>query len=287
MRLPVREYCFACEQTDKSTIWSSDTLDLIACGKCRSEWLEGYYPGGEAYCYADYAINSLMQRYHIARAFRFRDYLQQFPIGRDLLDIGCGTGEFCCEASKLGWNPIGIELTEDAAALARARTGLPILSGNLTNEVLFPPASFDMITLWGVLEHVSDPEALLRACIRLLRPNGLILLETPNVLGLFRFVAQLLLKLTLGHFEKPFIETLGAGHISWYSPLGLQTTCQRLGLRVMDMRASRNYTGILLDRFSHLFFPVRVLFQTATALLNYLAIPVGRPNQIIVALSRT
>jgi 2-polyprenyl-3-methyl-5-hydroxy-6-metoxy-1,4-benzoquinol methylase len=131
MRLPVREHCFACVQRGYSTIWFSDTMVLKACGKCRSEWLEGYYPGEEGYCYADYETNSLEQKYHKARALRFRDYLQQFSAGHDLLGIGCGTGEFCREASKLGWNAVGIELTEDAAALAHARTGLPNISGDI------------------------------------------------------------------------------------------------------------------------------------------------------------
>jgi 2-polyprenyl-3-methyl-5-hydroxy-6-metoxy-1,4-benzoquinol methylase len=210
-----------------------------------------------------------------------------FSVRHDLLDVGCGTGEFCQEASKLGWNAVGIELTDDAATVARIRTGLPIISGDITKEALFPSASFDLITLWGVLEHVSDPETLLWASKRLLRRGGLILLETPNVLGLFRLAGQILLKLTFGHFDKPFKETLGAGHVLWYSPLGLQTTCQRLGLKVIDMRGSRNYTGILLDRFKHLSFPNKYLFKTGTVFLNHLAIPIGVPNQIIAAISGT
>ena len=284
MQLPTRLQCFACRQTARSTVWSSAAINLIACANCGSEWLEGHYPGEAAYSYADYETDPLMERYHIARARRFANYFREFAEGRDLLDVGCGTGEFCLEANKLGWNAVGTELTEETAAIARAKTGLPIISGNIGNTGLFKPSSFDVITLWGVLEHVADTDALLRACLPLVRPNGLILLETPNVKGLFRFVAQKLLKMTLGHFEKPFLETLGAGHIAWYSSRGLQEHCRSLDLQILDLRPSRNYTRILLDRFKHLPLPSRWFFQAATAILNYSAAPLGRPNQIMAAL---
>jgi SAM-dependent methyltransferase len=153
-------------------------------------------------------------------------------------------------------------------------------------EEMFRPASFDVITLWGVLEHVPDPEGLLKQCVHLLRPKGLILLETPNALALFRLVGQLLLKITLGYFDKALLETLGAGHVVWYSASGLRKAAGWLGLEVLDLRPSRNYTRILLARFNHLSWPARLLFQTATAVLNYSASPVGRPNQILAALAR-
>lgn len=287
MWLPTRASCFACRHTARSIIWYSATMNLVACNQCKSEWLEGHYAGDQAYSYADYDTNPGLRGYCVDRAQRFVAYLRRFSVGHDLLDIGCGTGEFCHEAGKLGWKTVGVELTEEAALVARTRSGLTVMSGDIMRGEMFQPSSFDVVTLWGVLEHVPDPDGLLKACRGLLRPNGLILLETPNALALFRFVGRLLLKASLGHFDKAFLETLGAGHISWYSSLGLQKACQRLGLKVMDMGPSCNSTRILLDRFNHLSFLSRYVFQTATALLNYLAIPVGRPNQIIAALGRT
>jgi 2-polyprenyl-3-methyl-5-hydroxy-6-metoxy-1,4-benzoquinol methylase len=248
MLLPIREYCFTCLNTDRSIIWYSATMNLVVCNGCKSEWLEGHYPGDQAYSYADYDTNPTLREYSIGRAHRFVAYLQRFAAGPDLLDIGCGTGEFCHEAGKLGWKTVGVELTEDAAMVARTKSGLTVLAGDIMQEEMLPPASFDVVTLWGVLEHVPDPDGLLKACIRLLRPNGLILLETPNALALFRLVGRLLLKASLGHFDKAFLETLGGGHVVWYSPLGLRQAARRLGLEVMDLRSSRNSTRILLER---------------------------------------
>lgn len=286
MWLQTREYCFACRHIARSIIWYSATMKLVACKGCKSEWLEGRYPGEQAYSYADYDTNPILREYSIDRANRFVAYLRRFSVGQDLLDIGCGTGEFCYEAGKLGWKTVGVELTEDAAMVAHTKSGLTVLAGDIMHEEMLQPSSFDVVTLWGVLEHVPDPDGLLKACVRLLRPNGLILLETPNALALFRFVGRLLLKASLGHFDKAFLETLGGGHVVWYSSLGLRKAAQRLGLEVMDIRSSRNSTRILLERFNHLSLPVRLVFQTATAVLNYLGAPLGRPNQILAALRR-
>lgn len=286
MHLPNRSECFACGKIEKMIIWTHKEFNVVSCSYCNSEWIEGFSLEHQGYSYSNYYDNQLAQNCDVSRTLRFIEYLSKFSVNKypKLLDVGCGSGDFIGTANKLGWDSIGVELNKDAAALARKRTGLPIFSGDLIKDNLFPPLSFDLITLWGIIEHVPDPDTLLGACINLLRPEGLILMETPNVLGLFRFVAKKINKITFGHVDRPFLETLGSGHIVWYSPLGLREACRRLGLQVIDIKFSRNYTNIYSERFKHLDFPKRQLFQTGTALLNYLAAPLGRPNQIIAAL---
>lgn len=293
MHLPNRSECFACGKIERMTMWTHKGFNVVSCSYCNSEWIEGFSLGNEDYSFGnkDYSYSSysdiqLEKNYDASRTVRFIEYLRKFSVNKypKLLDVGCGTGHFCGTAKKLGWDSIGVELSKEAAALARKRTGLPIFYGDLIKDNLFPPLSFDLITLWGVIEHAPDPDALLDTCINLLRPGGLILMETPNVLGLFRFVAQKINKITLGHVDRPFLETLGSGHIVWYSPLGLREACRRLGLQVIEITSSRNYTNILFIRFKHLAFPKRQLFHAGTALLNYLAAPLGRPNQILAAL---
>jgi SAM-dependent methyltransferase len=96
-----------------------------------------------------------------------------------LLDVGCGSGSFLQIAQSCGWTVMGVEPDPKAVAYGREQ-GLNIVQGSIE---LFEgqESMFDVITLSHVIEHVHDPVALLRSCHRLLKPNGQIWLETPNI----------------------------------------------------------------------------------------------------------
>jgi SAM-dependent methyltransferase len=102
------------------------------------------------------------------------------PPGRPrLLDVGFGDASFLRFMQAAGWDAIGLEV--DAAAVAAARSsGLDVALGTV-EDAPFAAGSFDAITLSHVLEHLHDPIASLRACLRLLRPNGVLWLATPNL----------------------------------------------------------------------------------------------------------
>jgi SAM-dependent methyltransferase len=256
----------------------------MACANCGAQWLEGLVRGEPAYRYSH--VGELSERYLQGRAIRFAATLKGISdrAGR-LLDVGCGTGAFMAAAAANGWEPVGVELSEDAVNLAHRKTGLRVLCGDLCVDDLVEPESFDAVTLWGVLEHVPNAEMLLSACSRLLRPNGYLLLETPNPQGLFRLIAGQLMKFRPS-FESPFREMLGAGHVVWYSGRAIEAAARRLQLCVIDIWGSRNSTEILVARWARLPAVQRVLFQASTAVLNQAAAPLGRPNQLTAVLKR-
>ena len=105
-----------------------------------------------------------------------REHQLQAP---SLLDIGCGTGLFLHLAREAGLQVRGIELSESAVAYARMNYGLDVHHGTLENTDL-PDQSFDIVTMWHVLEHLPDPVAALRRVARALKPDGLLLLGVPN-----------------------------------------------------------------------------------------------------------
>lgn len=101
------------------------------------------------------------------------------PDANALLDVGCGNGGYLALARQCGWETVGIEPDPAAARLA-ARQGLSILEGGL--ELLDDRREcFDAITLSHVIEHVHAPLSLLQQCHRLLKPGGMLWIETPNV----------------------------------------------------------------------------------------------------------
>lgn len=98
---------------------------------------------------------------------------------RRLLDVGAYIGVFVEVAREAGWNACGVEPSAWAVREAKKRN-LPIVEG--TQETLrAADGSFDVITMWDVIEHVADPAAELARSYRLLRPGGVIAVHTMDV----------------------------------------------------------------------------------------------------------
>lgn len=95
-----------------------------------------------------------------------------------LLDAGCATGLFLGVAQDAGWDVEGMDISPFALSKARER-GFRVRQGTLP-EPSMPSESFDVITLWDVIEHVPDPAAVVRECRRLLRPGGVLAMSTPD-----------------------------------------------------------------------------------------------------------
>lgn len=95
-----------------------------------------------------------------------------------LLDVGCGQGIFLARMARCGWTVLGIDFDPDAVTAARARLGLDIRLGGVDSIAGGP--RFDVITASHVIEHVPDPTEFLLQCRRLLKPEGKLILRTPN-----------------------------------------------------------------------------------------------------------
>ena len=96
-----------------------------------------------------------------------------------LLDVGCATGNYLVEAQKAGWNVKGVEIQADAASYARQRFNLDVFTGDLLDNP-FPSNTFDVITMWDVLEHTHNPLAILQEAHQLLTQNGVVIFSIPD-----------------------------------------------------------------------------------------------------------
>lgn len=99
--------------------------------------------------------------------------------GARVLDIGTAGGAFLLAAKQFGYDAQGIEPCTYLASQARAR-GLKVRRGTLDSNP-FPRASFDLITLWDVIEHAPDPRGVLSRVAKLLRPGGTVLINYPDI----------------------------------------------------------------------------------------------------------
>ena len=96
----------------------------------------------------------------------------------DLLDVGSGTGAFLHEMNKHGWGTTGLEPDADAKKMAKQLYDLEL--GQVTDLYQLPGNSFDVITLWHVLEHVHDLGGYIQQLKKVLKENGRLFIAVPN-----------------------------------------------------------------------------------------------------------
>lgn len=130
----------------------------------------------------DFSLDVALHRYDL-----FFEILKKSALpGRRVLDVGAGAGFFVKAARHLGWDAEGIEFSETAAAYGRNILHAPLRTGKFgALEIL--PASFDAVVMLDTLEHLRDPLGDLRKAREILKPDGLLVLHTPDLRSLSRF----------------------------------------------------------------------------------------------------
>jgi 2-polyprenyl-3-methyl-5-hydroxy-6-metoxy-1,4-benzoquinol methylase len=100
--------------------------------------------------------------------------------GLELLDVGCGSGTLLSLLKRRGFRVRGVDFSSEAAAIAKSENDVEVAVGSL-EEVQFPDRSFDVVTLFHVMEHVTNPRLVLNEVSRILRPKGAVILQVPNI----------------------------------------------------------------------------------------------------------
>lgn len=96
-----------------------------------------------------------------------------------VLEIGCGHGGFVAMLRQAGYDATGLELSPSIVQFATESFGVPVLTGPIEDQSI-PPASLDAIVMMDVMEHLPDPVATLSRCVGLLKPDGVMLVQTPG-----------------------------------------------------------------------------------------------------------
>lgn len=165
--------------------------DLYKCTNCglifiwpQPDWneLSLHYPKEyHGYITSKSRLLNIFRKYGLAKRTKS---IQNFKSSNGiLLDIGCASGDFLEEfRNKTGWEVIGIEIIEDAVKVAQEKK-ITIIKNDLISANL-KENTYDVITLWDVLEHLPDPSAVLIECNRILKDDGLLVIKTPDPSGI-------------------------------------------------------------------------------------------------------
>ena len=140
-----------------------------------------------------------------------------------LLDIGTAGGSFLATAKKTGWKVAGCEPNRWLCNWANQHYGLEIIPGTIFDMKL-KDASFDVVALWDVLEHTSDPKAVLRECERVLKQNGLLVINYPDVNS---FIARLM--------GRKWVFLLSV-HLYYFTGITLGQMLGEVGFRIRSRR---------------------------------------------------
>ena len=149
---------------------------------------------------------------------------------RDVLDVGCSSGYLATPLAEAGVHVTGIELDPGAAEEARASCAGGVLVGDLESmELPFEAASFDAIVCGDLVEHLRDPGSALARLRPLLRPNGRLVLSTPNV-------ANWAIRLSLlgGRWRYTDRGILDRTHAHLFTRKTLTETVEDAGYRVVE-----------------------------------------------------
>jgi len=235
---------------------------------------EGYWNSSQAKTrgYTNYVSDAeLYLRTYRRRLSVVRRY---FDTPGRVLDVGCAAAYFLSVMQDEGWQVTGLEPSEAVRAEAASRIGAENVHDGLLGACDLAPGSFDLITLWDVLEHIPDPVAALAAARELLAPGGKLLIETQNVDSR----AAKWLGPKWQHYKH-------TEHIYHFNPKTLKEILDRAGLRVLENKAALGGKYVSLSFISERagrLHPVLSTLLTPLNLIGGLALYVNLFDEMIV-----
>ena len=232
--LLVKRPCPCCGSNEYSLSFQKDHFDIVKCNNCdvlfvnpvfdESHYLETYR--SETY---QKIVQDLGEESHQYRVNRFgkerveimsKYLIHPFDEKISYLDVGCSTGFVVEAANNFGWNAEGIDLNPSAINFGQKR-GL-----NLDNISFFDDKlstkSFDVISMFDVLEHVINPLNYLSRAYELLSEGGLLFLYVPN----YDCASRLLMGFD-AHFIWP------THHLTYFTPVTLKTFCESQSFKTL------------------------------------------------------
>jgi 2-polyprenyl-3-methyl-5-hydroxy-6-metoxy-1,4-benzoquinol methylase len=183
--------CTLCGGGETRPLFDKAGYRLVQCASCELVFVANPPTAEELariYSFASGYHSKLqsrrLERLHLREARAHQAIVAAHATPGRVLDVGCSVGAYLRVAREAGWDAVGLEFSRDSSEVARSQHGLEVVTGTLDDRP-FPEGSFDLVTLWDVIEHVPDPLRTMGQVHELLRPDGLVAITTPNIDGLF------------------------------------------------------------------------------------------------------
>ena len=236
------QQCRACGSSDSELLFQIGENRVARCSGCSHVFLdivhtpesirkmyEGYEnPGNDFYFERiDDEVNAHFDGY----LQRCREYCKTGAASPRILDIGCGNGSLLARAKKMGFTCEGIETNEPLAETVRKKLDCAVHS-KLLSDCTFPGETFDVVTMYDLIEHLQDPIDDLHRVHSWLKPGGVLFVLTPNDDALLRRVARLAYRMSLRMVHRPMHTLYYPHHLSYFTAQSLRSLFEGIGLDV-------------------------------------------------------
>ena len=163
-------------------IWVCEDCGLLYTSpRPAPEKIGDYYKSEAYYSHQENKIGLIPRIYESVKKVNLKHKVNLAIGGLEkgkLLDIGCGVGDFLQQIESKGWQCTGIEPSEDAAKIAKKRIQATIYKPEEIDTLI--DETYDVITMWHVLEHVDDLRTEVEHLFRLLKKGGRLVIALPN-----------------------------------------------------------------------------------------------------------
>lgn len=233
--------CYLCHSKNCSKYLEKNSQPILKCHDCglifvypqpSQKKLNNFYQ--KKYFEADLSGKKIQDCLgdYIREEKTFTPYLAQklnevktFRHQGKILDVGCATGFFLKLAEDAGFKPYGVDISKFAVDYARKKLKLKVYHGQL-KDVAFPAKYFDVVIAFHIIEHVKDPLGLLQEIRRILKPNGLLMMTTPNANSV---MARLLGRKWWGFNAAPL-------HLFFFNPKTFISLMTKAGFRTIKLQ---------------------------------------------------
>ena len=257
-----RMNCVICSSSATDFLTVKHGYTVQKCSSCGHGWilnmpspaeLQEYYES-ESAVREQYDFSDATIRKHAARLFRWIMQVRK-PPGL-LLDFGCGSGAHLELAREMGWQVAGVDFSKTAGDLC-ARRGISVFKDMESVQKKFSEQSFEVITLWEVVEHLPDPQNFLKQIKKFLKKEGVLAVSTPNFAGA---VAQ--------RDFAGWNEIRPPMHLHYFTPQSLSLLLEKSGFYNLNQLTYGTYHpavdafGETMSRFFHLKASTTLLIKT-------------------------
>lgn len=247
-----RNNSFSNHLSCKDHFLTQESFNIVKCDKCSflfvnprpgEKFLGSYYQSEEYISHTSKANNLINSIYKIARTYtlsRKVSMINKLNTEKSVLDFGCGTGDFLSVCNQKGWKIHGFEPDKNARDIASSNNQIEIFS---SADQLKNIKSIGIITLWHVLEHVSDLNETLSKLTSILDDNGKMVIAVPNYQS----------------YDSKHYETYWAAydvprHLYHFSQSTMKLILENHGLKinqVLPMKLDSFYVSLLSEKYKN------------------------------------